>query len=161
MRLLPALLALIIASCGGAPAHAGTSVAAGDYPVQSVRVIDGDTPEVRIGLVAGMPERFSVRFAKVNAAESGLGEAKKVCARGGAAGAACEQSAGVKAKAWATEWVRGKACVVRVTGIGFQGRYTGDLICDGVAWTDAGLSAGHLQRSDKKRVPWCGVENAR
>lgn len=72
MRLLPALLVLIVASCGGAPAYAGTSVAAGAYPALSVRVIDGDAPEARIG-----------------------------------------------------------------------------------------LAAGRLQRSDKKRVPWCGVENAR
>lgn len=125
------------------------AVCAGTY-----RIVDGDT--VHIYEPITLPD-YSLRLANVNAAETNPAQARLVCNRAGRGEdcVACELKAGIRAKQWAKAWAEGKTCTASVTELGFQGRFGGDVYCNGESMIAAGIAAGHLKPSKDKRGPWC------
>ena len=118
-----------------------------DYPAEVVRVVDGDTVDVRLHVYPNPPLYIDerVRLAGINTAEKRTRRE-------------CEFADAEAATAYVEQWVAKHVGLVffRWTSRRTYGRAVGHLVAEGETLSDALLAAGHAVEYDgrTKRKPW-------
>jgi len=115
----------------------------GPYSADLVRVIDGDTVEVRVHLWPGLDKTTRLRIDGVDTPET---RTKNLC----------EKALGQKAKTFTREFAKPPITVIGIKDGKYAGRVLGDLLVNGESLRQALIDSGHARAySGGKRLPWC------
>ncbi len=150
MRWNGAILAIGVS--GAMLAAAGTAAAGqrfvGPVTAETLRVLDGDSIEVRASLWLGLELTVQVRIRGIDAPETG-----------GRAKCPSEQEMGVAAKARLTGFATGAVSLANVTADKYGGRVDADVTNgEGVDLKTAMLASGLVRYYDgRARGGWCAV----
>jgi micrococcal nuclease len=120
----------------------------GPYRASVVKVLDGDTVQLEVGLRPNLTQRINLRLVGVNTPEK---RGPKV--------SDCEKKAGQDATTFTQRWLQGMKGVTisEVRHDKYAGRALGKLRRpDGKDLAEALIAAGHAQPyNGGKRGPWC------
>ena len=145
-RLIILMIAIFALTLPVSSEASGADATYGPYTAQLVRVLDGDTVEVKIALLPGLTYDTLIRLNGINAPE--------IHTR-----SSCEKAKGMKAKAWLEAKLSGVKTIT-VTNVAdgkYAGRLLGTLVLDGQNLDQAELAAGlaHAYHGGKRK-PFCG-----
>jgi micrococcal nuclease len=142
MIALMALMLFLMAS-----AHAAEPTY-GPYHASVIKVLDGDTVQLEVGLWPGLTQRINLRLVGVNTPEK---RGPKV--------SNCEKKAGQDATTFTQRWLQGvkEVTISEVRHDKYAGRALGRLRRpDGKDLAEALITSGHARPYDGgKRGPWC------
>lgn len=117
----------------------------GPYSAEVVKVIDGDTVKMQLGLGPGLTKTINIRLDGVNTPEKRTRDL-------------CEKAAGIAATAFTEQWLA-NATTLSVSNVRngkYAGRWLGSIAADGVDLTTALIESGHGRPyHGGKRQPWC------
>mgnify|MGYP006416111841 CR=1 FL=1 len=119
----------------------------GSYKAEVIRVIDGDSIEVRAHIWPGLTQTVKLRLAGVNTPE-----------KRGKGISTCEKKAGQDATTFTQRWLKGAGMVtISEIRLGkYAGRVLGRVSKDGEYLGEALIKAGLAKPySGGKRLPWC------
>jgi micrococcal nuclease len=120
----------------------------GPYRATVVKVLDGDTVQLGVGLWPGLTQRINLRLVGVNTPEK---RGPKV--------SNCEKKAGQDATTFTQRWLQGvkEVTISEVRHDKYAGRALGKLRRpDGKDLAEALITSGHARPYDGgKRGPWC------
>ena len=105
------------------------------YKVEVLRVVDGDTVDVRIDLGFNVWHKCRVRLMGINAPESRTRDLE-------------EKKRGLAAKQWLIDKVDSKAVEMQCLGVGKYGRVLGELYINKVNINQLMVKEGHAEQYD-------------
>ena len=142
-----AITVLAVAAWGGAPAAAGEELA-GPVAAELVRVIDGDSIEVRARLWIGLDLTIQVRIRGIDAPETG-----------GRAGCAAERQMAAAARDRLSALAAGPLLLANITPDKYGGRVDADVTnAAGIDLQTAMLASGLARAYDgAARGEWCDL----
>ena len=118
------------------------------YRATVIKVLDGNTVQLEVGLWPGLTQRINLRLVGVNTPE-----------KRGPKASDCEKKAGQDATTFTQRWLQGmkEVTIFEVRHDKYAGRALGKLRRpDGKDLADALIVAGHARPYDGgKRGPWC------
>jgi len=129
------------------PLHAYGAETYGNYRAEVLRVIDGDTIEVRAHIWPNLTQTIKLRLTGINTPEK---RGKKI--------SGCEKKAGQQATNFTQRWLKGvKVVTISEIKLGkYAGRVLGRISKGGEYLGEALIKAGHAKPySGGKRQPWC------
>jgi endonuclease YncB( thermonuclease family) len=140
-----ALMALMLSLMASAYA---AELTYGPYRAMVVKVLDGDTVQLEVGLWPGLTQRINLRLVGVNTPEK---RGPKV--------SNCEKKAGQDATTFTQRWLQGvkEVTISEVRHDKYAGRALGKLRrLDGKDLAEALITSGHARPYDGgKRGSWC------
>jgi len=105
------------------------------YEVEVLRVVDGDTVDVRIDLGFNVWHKCRVRMVGINAPESRTKDLE-------------EKEKGLAAKEWLKERLDGTSVELQSQGTGKYGRVLGEFYIDGININQEMVEVGHAVAYD-------------
>ena len=117
----------------------------GPYNAEVVKIIDGDTVKMQLGLSPGLTKTINIRLDGVNTPEKRTRDQ-------------CEKTAGLAATAYTEQWLANaeKITVSNVRNGKYAGRWLGSIAADGRDLATDLIASGHGRPyHGEKRKPWC------